>query len=178
MDTFVPQAQGYAIVNNVVYQDNQSTILLEYNGKMSSSKQTRHIEIQYFFVTDNIRKKNLQIEYCPTDHMLADFFTKPLQGAKFWMMRPAIMNLPIDAMMSTLKECVGNTGTAADRAFDTSESDEHPDTHMSHKKVYVVPGRVDDELKSATSWVDVLRHRSSGKAKAKQSEDHQLTLFC
>ena len=32
------EAQGYAIDKNVIYQDNQSTIRLEVNGKMSSGK--------------------------------------------------------------------------------------------------------------------------------------------
>lgn len=45
-------AQGYDVDDNIVYQDNQSTMLLEKNGKASSSKRTRHINIRYFFVTD------------------------------------------------------------------------------------------------------------------------------
>jgi hypothetical protein len=74
------KAQGYTVSDNIVYQDNQSAMLLENNGRMSSSKRTRHIDIRYFFVTDNIKKGNMRVEYCPTDDMLADFFTKPLQG--------------------------------------------------------------------------------------------------
>ena len=34
------QAQGYNMIHALVYQDNKSTMLLENNGKMSSSKQT------------------------------------------------------------------------------------------------------------------------------------------
>ena len=87
------QSQGYTIKDNVVYQDNQSAILLENNGKRSSSKRTRHIEIRYFFITDNVRRQNMRIEYCPTDEMRADFMTKPLQGAAFRKFRQEIMNL-------------------------------------------------------------------------------------
>jgi Reverse transcriptase (RNA-dependent DNA polymerase) len=50
------EAQGYGVSDNVVYQDNQSAILLEKNGKLSSSKRTRHLEIRFFFVTDNVEK--------------------------------------------------------------------------------------------------------------------------
>ena len=50
-------AQGYGIEENVVYQDNQSAILLERNGKFSSSKRTKHIDMRYFFITDRIEKK-------------------------------------------------------------------------------------------------------------------------
>ena len=39
------QAQGYKIVDNIMYQDNKSSILLEKNGKASGSKRTKHINI-------------------------------------------------------------------------------------------------------------------------------------
>jgi hypothetical protein len=44
--------QGYQVNDNVVYQDNRSAILLERNGKTSSSKRTKHINIRYFFITE------------------------------------------------------------------------------------------------------------------------------
>ena len=37
--------QGFSIKDNVVFQDNESMILLEWNGHASSSKHTQHIEI-------------------------------------------------------------------------------------------------------------------------------------
>jgi hypothetical protein len=42
------EAQGYDVNESIIYQDNKSTILLAENGKASSGKQTRHINIQYF----------------------------------------------------------------------------------------------------------------------------------
>ena len=75
------EAQGYQIQDSVVYQDNQSAMLLANNGRASGSKQTRHMNICYFFVTDRIQAGDLHVEYCPTDEMVADFFTKPLQGS-------------------------------------------------------------------------------------------------
>jgi hypothetical protein len=77
------EAQGFSVTDNILYKDNQSAMLLEKNGKMSSSRRTRHLEIRFFFVTNNVAKKNLRIEYCPTDDMFGDFFTKPLNGSKF-----------------------------------------------------------------------------------------------
>ena len=74
------EAQGYEIEKNILYQDNKSTILLLKNGKQSSSKRTRAINIRYFFLTDQIAKGNLSVEYCPTKEMWADFFTKPFQN--------------------------------------------------------------------------------------------------
>jgi len=85
------EAQGYDIPT-VVFQDNKSTMLIERHGRASSTKRTRHINIRYFFVTDCIQRKNLTVEYCPTDDMLADFGTKPLQGKKFLDFRRMLLN--------------------------------------------------------------------------------------
>jgi len=60
-----------------------STIKLEMNGKTSFGKSTRHFEIKLFYVTNLVERKEVTIEYCPTDEMMADFFTKPLVGNKF-----------------------------------------------------------------------------------------------
>ena len=87
------QAQGYRIDKNILFQDNKSTILLVENGKRSSSKRTRHLNIRYFFLTDQVQKGNLTIKYCPTDDMIADFMSKPLQGEKFRQFRKDILNL-------------------------------------------------------------------------------------
>jgi hypothetical protein len=87
------EGQGYKIKDNIVYQDNQSAMLLEKNGQKSSSKRTRHLNIRYFFVTDRIQANELTVEYCPTGDMWADIHTKPLQGAAFVKFRKLILNL-------------------------------------------------------------------------------------
>jgi len=65
---------------NIIYQDNTSTIKLEMNGKTSCGKRTRHFDIKLFYVTNLVERKEVTIEYCPTEEMMADFFTKPLVG--------------------------------------------------------------------------------------------------
>ena len=85
------EAQGYEIEKNILYQDNKSTIQLMKNGKQSSSKRTRAINIRYFFLTDQIEKGNLTVEYCPTGEMWGDYLTKPLQGPLEVRMRKKIM---------------------------------------------------------------------------------------
>ena len=77
------KAQGYKIQDLAIYQDNLSTMMLAINGRASSSKHTRHINILFFFVADRIKSKEIQLEHDPTTTMLADFFTKPLQGVDF-----------------------------------------------------------------------------------------------
>ena len=95
-------------------QDNMSMIKQATNGKLSSGKRTRHIKIRFFFIKDRIKSGDINIVYCPTDRMLADFLTKPLQGSKFKIFRDQIMGyskpfnlLGGDESSSTLKECVG-----------------------------------------------------------------------
>jgi hypothetical protein len=85
-------AQGYGTEDTILYQDNQSAILLERNGRKSSSKRTKHLNCRYYFITDRINRKELSVEYCPTGEMVGDFFTKPLQGKLFYKFRSLIMN--------------------------------------------------------------------------------------
>ncbi len=80
---FFMKAQGFAVSDNILYQDNKSVMLLETNGQALSSKRTRPIEIWYYYVADQVAKGDLRVVWCPTDEMIADFLTKPLQGKAF-----------------------------------------------------------------------------------------------
>ena len=55
------EAQGYEIEKKILYQDNKSAIFLETNGKKSSGKRTRALNIRYFFLTDQVEKGNVTI---------------------------------------------------------------------------------------------------------------------
>ena len=85
------KSQGYEIWHNVIYQDNQSAIRMEKNGRNSCTGNSRHIDVRYFFVKDRIDKREMCVEYCPTTAMLADYYTKPLQGSLFKKLRHVIM---------------------------------------------------------------------------------------
>jgi hypothetical protein len=112
--------QGYDVKDNVVYQDNQIAIILERNGRASSGRRTRHVNIRYFFVADRVKNGELRIEYCPTTggDMWGDFFTKPLQGSAFKRQRAQILNLPEELPLpittSGSQECVGASSSYAD----------------------------------------------------------------
>jgi hypothetical protein len=63
-DDFMPEicwtryfmkAQGYGVKDNVLFQDNKSSILLGKNGNDSIRKRMTHINIGYFFITDRVR---------------------------------------------------------------------------------------------------------------------------
>ena len=87
------EAQGYTQKSTLIYQDNLSAMLLEKNGKMSSTKRTKHIHIRYFLIYDRWKRGEIDIKHCPTDEMVADFFSKPLQGKKFLKFRALILGL-------------------------------------------------------------------------------------
>ena len=103
------EAQGFGVEDSIIYQDNQSSILLAKNGRGSSSKRTRHINIRYFFVADRIASKEVKVEYCPTGDMVADYFTKPLQGTLFKKFRDFIMNFDSSPNLEAAK--LSNTMT-------------------------------------------------------------------
>ncbi len=84
-------SQGYGVVKNLLLQDNRSSILLERNGSASSGKHTRHINIRHFFISDRVNMKEVSLHWCPTKEMVADFWTKPLQGTQFRKLRDYIM---------------------------------------------------------------------------------------
>ena len=83
--------QGYDIRNHIIYQDNESAIKMERNGRNSCTGNSRHVDIKYFWVKDCVDKKMVEIKYCPTALMLADYFTKALQGNVFRRFRSVIM---------------------------------------------------------------------------------------
>jgi hypothetical protein len=101
------KAQGYPIKDTILFQDNMSAIKLEKNGRQSSSKRTRHLNIKHFFIKDRVDAGELRIEHCGTDDMVADYFTKPLQGEKFRQFRDLILGIKdfdaTDQIRSVLK---------------------------------------------------------------------------
>jgi hypothetical protein len=58
------EAQGYQVQENILFQDNKSSILLEKNGKASSSKCTKHVNIRYFFITNQVDKGDISLVWC------------------------------------------------------------------------------------------------------------------
>jgi hypothetical protein len=90
------ECQGYDIDEYIVFQDNMSSLSLEKNGRVSSSKRTKHIKAKYFLIKDYYESGEIDLRYCATDVMWADVLTKPLQGQKFRDMRAFLQNCPRD----------------------------------------------------------------------------------
>ena len=66
-------------------------MILETKGKSSLGKRSRAMSIHYFAIKDSVDKGDIKILYCPTEKMLGDYFTKPLQGSKFLEFRKSIL---------------------------------------------------------------------------------------
>ena len=90
------QAQGYSVDQNIMYQDNMATMRLEINGILFSSKRTKHIKSQYFFIKDKVDTGEIGIEHCPTEMMRTDVLNKPKGGRPFRLNRSYPMNVPVD----------------------------------------------------------------------------------
>ena len=69
----------------IIKEDNQGAIALSKNPKYHP--RTKHIDIKYHFIRDKIVKKELILDYCPTEEMLADLLTKPLGKTMFQNLR-------------------------------------------------------------------------------------------
>ena len=100
VDNLIPQilwaqlfmkAQGFKVRDNIIYQDNNSAILLETNGQSLSSKQTKHINIRYYYVADWVAKGDVKVIWCHTHQMIADFLANPLQGKAFVEFKDKLM---------------------------------------------------------------------------------------
>ena len=100
------QEQGYDMEPSLLYQDNMSAILLETNGKASSSKRTKHIKIKYFSIKDKIDQGEITVEHCPTEQMWTDINTKPKQGAVFREFRGQMMGVFGDYVDSVFEHSI------------------------------------------------------------------------
>ena len=75
---------------------------MEKNGKKSSTKNTKHINMRYYYIKDRVETEDVVIDNFPTEEMLGDHFTKTLQGALFRKFREEILNIPDDLDMEEM----------------------------------------------------------------------------
>jgi hypothetical protein len=65
--------------------DSTSAISVAKNPVLHS--RTKHIEVRYHFLRDNVEKGKIALIYVPTQYQQADIFTKPLDQATFTRLR-------------------------------------------------------------------------------------------
>ena len=168
-------------MDNVVHQNNQSMMLLARNGKMSSGKNTRHIKIRCYFVTDHIAQGKMSPVYCPTDVMVGDYFTNPLQDTKFRKFRAMISAHRDWALEMVSQECVG----ASPNDVNQGEKDSQDLGSGNNKRVTPAPvqlgpgGENAKELPDKTDFTGeskgcvVNRTRSKNDVESKGYTHHQ-----
>jgi hypothetical protein len=74
---------------SIVYCDNQPAISVSKNG--IKSERTKHVDVKYHFVTEQIEKRTIESKYLPTDQQQADILTKALDKPRFETFRKELM---------------------------------------------------------------------------------------
>jgi hypothetical protein len=73
-----------------IFEDNQGAKALADDAKFSD--RTKHIDLRYMRVREEVKRKYITIEYCSTKKMIADIFTKPLNFKIFKEVKALCMN--------------------------------------------------------------------------------------
>ena len=69
----------------VVMEDNQGAICIAKNPVEHS--RTKHIDVRYHYIREALNEKLIELNYCPTENMIADILTKPLPKGRFEILR-------------------------------------------------------------------------------------------
>ena len=139
------------MTESILEQDNESAMKLEKNGRMSAGQKSRHINIRYFWIKDRTAANAITIRHCPTLEMLADFFTKPLQGNLFRSFRDVILGYNHVGTLKREPHIPIEERVGKDRS---STRDAAPPD--ATQKAITVTGR--ENMEKAT-WADVVKRR-------------------
>ncbi|GJU97507.1 retrovirus-related pol polyprotein from transposon TNT 1-94 [Tanacetum coccineum] len=77
-----------------IFYDNTSSIAISNNPVLHS--RTKHIDIRYHFIRDHILKGDTELHFIPTECLLANIFTKPLDEPTFTRLKAKLGMLNID----------------------------------------------------------------------------------
>ncbi|KAI3702504.1 hypothetical protein L6452_28242 [Arctium lappa] len=64
-----------------IYCDSNSAIAITANPVQHTK--TKHIDVRYYFIKDNVEKGTIELFFVKTEYQLADLFTKPLDEKRF-----------------------------------------------------------------------------------------------
>ena len=105
-----------------ILQDNQGTIFISNNS--INNRRTKHIDVRYHFVREQIQGKMIAIQYCETSLMTADILTKPLGKNIFQFHRNALLKKiqdkeDLDHKMLKSKGRINKKATSPSRPADS-----------------------------------------------------------
>lgn len=86
--------------------DNQAAIALSQSQPERSAARTKHIDVRYHFVKDEVASGQVLIDWVPTEDQLADLLTKALARPSFEAMRGRIMHPGGTAAIATTGRAV------------------------------------------------------------------------
>jgi hypothetical protein len=86
----------------ILFCDNQSAIALTANNSFHAH--SKHIDLCYHSICENVEQKNISIVYKSTNNMTADIFTKALAKPKTEQFRKAIgVNAPRGGVLDSVR---------------------------------------------------------------------------
>jgi hypothetical protein len=77
----------------ILHQDKKGAIFLERNHSLKP--RTKHIDVKAHFIREKVLSGETIIQYCPSQEMTADIFTKPLGTSLFTKHRKSILNMDL-----------------------------------------------------------------------------------
>ena len=107
-----------------LFCDNQGAISLAKNP--THHAKTKHVDVQLHFIRDHVEKGTINVEYCPTENMLADLMTKGLPHERHKRLL-GLMGVGISCEQTTTPSRVGKVGRR--RMEITSGSEEFRNSH-------------------------------------------------
>ncbi len=72
---------GKDVTPVVIMDDSQAAIAMAQNPVHHAW--SKHIDMQFHFVREELEKKSIEVQFCPTNDMTADLLTEPLPREQF-----------------------------------------------------------------------------------------------
>ena len=160
-------AQGYPIKYNYFFQDNEGAEKMARNGRISCGSNSRHINIKFFWISDRVKQGHIKVRRCHTDRMLADFFTKPLQGNKFNKFRRIIMGWDHISSIIKYSEEDGTPPSAKERV-EGKQKNEVCDNNTE-------PAKLGDDVADSrqATWADIVKNTTNQQGKNTASVERE-----
>lgn len=83
-------ADDLGFASGAVCIDVDSQGALSLGNNPITSARSKHVDVQHHLVRERVTRGEVKLEYCATERMVADIFTKPLGEAKFVWCREAL----------------------------------------------------------------------------------------